>query len=308
MLSAGTVLVAVALDASLGEPAPRWHPVVWAGEYLARAGRAVPPGPPVRAVALGGVAWSLGALVSVAAGAGVARVARHLSPPLGAAVGGTALWPLLSARLLLREVAGVEEAVSTDPEGGRRALARIVSRDTAALSPDQVRAAAIESLAENLSDALVAPLFWFVVGGLPGAALHRWANTADAMWGYRTARWEHAGKVAARADDLLNLAPARLTAVLLAGPRPAVLRRVRGEARRTSSPNAGWPMGTVALRLGLRLAKEDAYVLNPAGSAPQPDDVAAALSVAGRAAVAAALLAVVAAATADHPHRPRGAA
>ena len=210
---------------------------------------------------------------------------------------GLALWPLLSARMLLAEVAAVEAAVRRDPAAGRAALSRIVSRDTSGLTGEEVRAAAVASLAENLSDSVVAPLAWYVAAGLPGAALHRYANTADACWGYRSPRWEHAGRVAARVDDLLNLVPARLTAALLA--RPADRRRLRAEARRTASPNAGWPMAAMALRLDLALAKRGHYELNAGGAAPGPGDVAAALRVARRTT----LLATALAAAADHLNR-----
>jgi adenosylcobinamide-phosphate synthase len=144
-----------------------------------------------------------------------------------------------------------------------------------------VRAAAIESLAENMSDSVVAPLLWFAIGGLPAAAIYRFANTADACWGYRTPQWLHAGRVAARADDVLNLLPARLTAVLLADwtvPRT----KLRLEARKTPSPNAGWPMTALALRFGVRLDKIESYTLNPGGRAPGPGDTEAALRLARR--------------------------
>ena len=137
-----------------------------------------------------------------------------------------------------------------------------------------VRESAIETLAENLGDSLVAPLFWFVLFGLPGAALYRFANTADAMWGYPGERggrwWQWAGKWAARADDVLNWLPARLTAALLMLGAPAALwRRLPTEARRTPSPNSGWPMSAMALRLGTTLGKPEVYRLNDA--APQPE-------------------------------------
>uniref|UniRef100_UPI003F4B2992 adenosylcobinamide-phosphate synthase CbiB n=1 Tax=Nocardioides sp. SYSU DS0663 TaxID=3416445 RepID=UPI003F4B2992 len=250
-------------------------------------------------------AWALGAVAAATAGVGLSRAARRLPGPLGSVVVGASLWPLLSARLLLEEVAAVEAALGSGRPSalvdGRRALARIVSRDTSDLTTEEVRAAALESLAENLSDSVVAPLWWFAVAGLPGAALYRYANTADAMWGYRTERWEHAGKAAARADDALNLVPARLTALLLAGPRPSVLRRLRREARRTASPNAGWPMAALALRSDVALAKPGAYTLHPAGAQPRPEDVTRALALARRAAVTAGLL--TAAATLRPPAR-----
>ena len=154
---------------------------------------------------------------------------------------GVALWPLLSSRMLLAEVAAVEAAVRRDLGAGRAALSRIVSRDTSGLTEEEVRGAAIASLAENLSDSVVAPLVWYAAAGLPGAALHRYANTADACWGYRTPRWQHAGRVAARVDDLLNLVPARLTAAA-AGParRPAAAARPRPGAPARPTPAGRW--------------------------------------------------------------------
>lgn len=287
-----SVLVATALDGMVGEPPPAAHPVVWTGRYLGVVAGAVPAGPPRRATARGGAAWLLGAAAAVAAAATVEAVARRSGPRAGVAVRGVALWPLLSARMLLTEVRAVEAALQQDLPGGRVALARIVSRETCDLTPAEVRGAAIASLAENLSDSVVAPLFWYAVGGLPAAALHRYANTADACWGYRTPRWEHAGRVAARVDDALNLAPARVTALLLTRPGAGL----RAEARRTASPNAGWPMAAAALRLDLRLAKRGAYALNPAGVEPGPSDVDAALRLARRTV----LLATGLAAAAEH--------
>jgi adenosylcobinamide-phosphate synthase len=304
----GAVLVAAGLDATWGEPPLRLHPVVWAGHYLTASGRRLPASPPTRATLLGAAAWGAGAVAATACGALVARCARRVHPAAGSLVAGVALWPLISARLLLSEVAAVEAALASGPDEGRAALARIVSRDTTSLAPEEVRAAAVESLAENLSDSVVAPLVWWSVAGLPGAALYRFCNTADAMWGYRTARWEYAGKVAARVDDVLNLVPARLTALLLAGPRHSLLRRVRGEARRTPSPNAGWPMGALAVRLDVRLPKVGVYVLNPTGDRSQPRHLQAALVTARRAIVVAVLVTSTADFVLDRPARHKSGA
>jgi adenosylcobinamide-phosphate synthase len=296
-----SVVVAGVLDRTWAEPPLAVHPVAWTGRYLARAAALVPAHPRGRALVSGGAAWLLGAGVAVGVAALVDRLAARGGGLLGGLVRGVALWPLLSVRMLLEEVAAVEAAVSEDPGSGRRALARIVSRDTRDLTPAQVRAAAVESLAENLSDSVVAPLTWYAVAGLPGAALHRYANTADACWGYRTDRWQHAGRVAARADDVLNLVPARLTALLLT---PRAGRRLAAEAARTASPNAGWPMAAMALRLDLALAKPGHYTLNPQGATPTATDVASALRVARRAA----LVALGSAALVEHltHHRPGG--
>jgi adenosylcobinamide-phosphate synthase len=200
-----------------------------------------------------------------------------------AAVGlGLCLKPLLAWRMLRTEVLAVEAALGQSLAAGRERLGWLVSRDVASLSEAQVRESAIESLAENLSDSVVAPLFWFVLAGLPGAALYRFANTADAMWGYRTVRggrqWEWAGKWAARADDVLNWLPARLTGCVLAlwaGGR--VLRALPAQAGLTPSPNSGWPMAAMALALGVRLGKPGVYTLNAAGHQPVASDVGQAI-------------------------------
>jgi adenosylcobinamide-phosphate synthase len=177
---------------------------------------------------------------------------------------GLLLKPMLAWSLLASEVEAVEGALGESLDSGRERLRWLVSRDVTALSETQVRESAIETLAENLNDSVVAPLFWFVLLGLPGAALFRFANTADAMWGYpgvyQGRNWLWAGKWAARADDVLGWLPARITALLLVmvvGGQSLV--RLRSEAARTPSPNSGWPMAAMALGLGVRLAKPGGY-------------------------------------------------
>jgi len=274
-VSAGAVVVAGVLDAPLREPPLRLHPVRLIGRYLDRVAVGVPSQPPRRATVSGGLAWGAGAVAALAVGAALERAVRD-APAVGRdVVLGLALWPLLSGRMLLDEVEAVDRALAVDIDAGRAAVSRIVSRDVVGLSETEVRQAALESLSENLSDSVVAPLFWYVVGGLPAAALYRFVNTADAMWGYRTERWRHAGTVAARADDLLNLVPARVTGVALTGRTSWA--RLHREARRTWSPNAGWPMAGLALRLDIRLGKPATYDLNPGGRQPTAADTAAAL-------------------------------
>ena len=271
--------VALLLDELFGEPPSRWHPVVAMGAWLTRVAPHVPPVPPVREVALGGLAWSTGAVAATVAGAVVARALRRLPWPAAVAVEGLALWPLLSGRLLRREVAAVEDALARSLPQGRAQVSRLVSRDTSVLDAEAVRGAALGSLAENLSDSVVAPLLAHAVGGVAGAALYRWTNTADAMWGYRTPRWAHAGRVAARADDLANLVPARLSALLLlaVARAPRLLPVVAQQAGLTPSPNGGWPMGAMAQVLDVRLVKADVYALHAGARAAGPDDTRRAL-------------------------------
>jgi adenosylcobinamide-phosphate synthase len=286
--------LALLVDEAWGEPPARLHPVVWMGHYLDRAGRLVPTEPPVRATLAGGLAWGVGLVAATAAGRLVDRLAARLPTPLGLAVRSAALSTLLSSRLLRTEVAAVEDALVRSVEEGRAQVARLVSRDTATLTATEVRAAALSTLSENLCDSVVAPLLAHAVGGLPGAAAYRYVNTADAMWGYRDARRRHAGTVAARADDLANLLPARLSGLLLLGPRaasPRDVRRLRQQARLTPSPNGGWPMGALALRLGVRLPKPGVYELGAGGRDPQAADTAAALRLVAGASIQAAAVA-----------------
>jgi adenosylcobinamide-phosphate synthase len=274
-----SIILALLIDRWWGEPPARLHPVVWMGHYLKRAGKGLPDRGPKMAFFLGTAYWLAGAALTAAAygyaGVMLARLPLWLDVSLTAVL----LKPLFALRMLLSEVAAVERSLTQGVESGRARLALIVSRDTTQLDSSEVRESALESLAENLSDSVIAPLFWFAIFGLPGAAVYRFANTADAMWGYR-GRWEWAGKFAARTDDLLNLVPARITAfgLLLAGPnRKTLLRQLPREAARTASPNSGWPMGALALSLNIRLRKPRVYALNADGPAPSAQDTITAL-------------------------------
>ena len=318
------LLLALAIDRLWGEPPVRLHPVVWMGNYLAWAGehlqrvaRPWEPGgaeerPDWAAFAWGTVAWVAGAVLVLAVSWGAMVGLQALAGAAEGGAGGGEVWrhavsvlllalllkPLLAWAMLRTEVLAVEAALS-GPNGslaaGRERLSWLVSRDVTQLSEAGVRESAIESLAENLSDSVVAPLFWFVLLGLPAAAVYRLANTADAMWGYRGSyrgkTWEWAGKWAARADDVLNWIPARLTAVALwaAGvwqARPAGCAGLHGlaqEAAQTPSPNSGWPMAAMALALDVSLRKPGVYTLHAAGQAPAAAATAQAVGLAGRA-------------------------
>ena len=284
--------LALLVDRFLGEPPVRWHPVVWMGHYLGRAGRRIAPaaGSPAihkdfKRFSAGALAWFAGAAMVLVASSALQWAAWQL-PAWGAVLlTGLALKPLLAWRMLRDEVQAVEAALAISLDAGRTQLGRLVSRDVSQLNANEVRESAIESLAENLNDSVVAPVFWFVLFGLPGAALYRFANTADAMWGYR-GRWEWAGKWAARADDVLSWLPARITALLLAVvalPSPFLpLVAMWRESGHTPSPNSGWPMATMALLLGVRLGKPGVYVLNAPGRAPTPADLQRAVKLAGK--------------------------
>lgn len=289
MATLAVPLLALLIDHRFGEPRPAWHPVVGMGRLLGAMARRLPSSPPGPAFARGALAWSAGALVVVTLAVLVQALLHRLAAaawPCGPLVVGLGsallLKPLLALRMLVDEVQAVELAIAESLAAGRAQVARLCSRDTAKLDAVALRETAIESLAENLNDSVIAPLFWFALAGLPGAALYRWANTADACWGYRTARWEWAGKFAARADDVLSWLPARLCALLL-WPRGqgGALRR---DAQRTPSPNGGWPMAAMALRLDVRLGKPGVYQLNGSAAPAAPGDIARAVALARRAA------------------------
>ena len=286
--------LALVIDRRWGEP-PVWlHPVVLMGRYLGALGPRLCALPSASALVGGMLAWSLGACLVAALGLAVELVLQlggllaGMDAPWITAVQAVLLAlmlkPMLAWRMLRDEVAGVEQALATSLPAGRLQLQRLVSRDVTHLDATTVRESAIETLAENLNDSVIAPLFWFAVGGLPAAALYRFANTADAMWGYR-GRYEWAGKWAARADDVLSWLPARLTAGLLviASGRRLSWSSLRRQAAHTPSPNGGWPMGAMALLLDIQLRKPGVYVLHADGVLAQPHHTRQALACAGRA-------------------------
>jgi adenosylcobinamide-phosphate synthase len=283
---------AAGLDLAFGEPPVRLHPVVgmgrlldvlerWLDRDLSRA-----PGARRRD---GVLAWCAGAGVVLAA----AELARRAPWPVQA----LALWSCWSGTLLLSEVAAVEDALTDGVDAGRTRVAWLVSRDTSQLTPGEVRSAALETLAENLNDGVVATAWWWAIGGIPAALLHRYADTADSRLGYRTPNRSDVGRPAARIDDVLAAVPARLTAIALRGVAPdATLQR---EAARTPSPNSGWPMAALALRLGVRLRKPDAHDLNIDAPLPRAADLRRGLAVARRVVVGTYVTAVLAGAARD---------
>jgi adenosylcobinamide-phosphate synthase len=167
---------------------------------------------------------------------------------------------LLAQKSLADHVRAVADALRLSLGDGKRAVARIVGRDTQAMDPPAVARSAIESAAENLSDGVIAPAFWFLIAGLPGLLIYKIVNTADSMIGYRTPRHADFGWAAARFDDLLNLIPARLTALMIwavtSRPDP---RGILHDAPLHRSPNAGWPEAAMAHGLGIALSGPRSY-------------------------------------------------
>jgi adenosylcobinamide-phosphate synthase len=247
------VLAAAALEAMVGYPAALHrrvpHPVVWMGALISRL-----------EAAFNRPAWSDGA--RRLAGIGTLLIIVLVSGLLGwllARFGGPYVVAIvgtlgLAQRSLHQHVAAVLRPLKAgDLDAAREAVAKIVGRDVERLDAGGVAAAAIESLAESFNDGVVAPIFWFVVAGLPGLFVYKAVNTADSLIGHREPRWRAFGWASARFDDLLNLAPARLAGALIAlagrGGWAVMLR----DAGKHASPNAGWPEAAMAGALGVRL-------------------------------------------------------
>ncbi len=166
------------------------------------------------------------------------------------------LWAAIGWKSLFEHVKAV--SASSTPEQARQKVGYIVGRNTSHMTEQDIHRATIESLAENTSDAIIAPLFWFALLGAPGAWLYRMINTLDAMWGYKNKRYRHFGWCAAKTDDLANFVPARITALLLLIQKPAlfrkpVLQQIRQQAGQHLSPNAGFPETAMAFLLDLKL-------------------------------------------------------
>ncbi|MCW2246754.1 adenosylcobinamide-phosphate synthase [Azospirillum fermentarium] len=263
---------ALAVEGLAGYPGPLYarisHPVVWFGALINRLDRMLNhDGAPPLKRRLAGV-LGLAALLAVVGWGSAALAAALRTLPFGWLLEALAASTLLAQRSLYDHVAAVAAGLRDGGlEGGRRAVAMIVGRDPATLDEHGVARAAIESLAENFSDGIVAPAVWLAAGGLPGIALYKAINTADSMIGHRTPRHEAYGWAAARLDDLVNLPGSRLAALLVIGAAAltpgadpqAAAASVRKDATRHRSPNAGWPESAMAGALDLRLGGPRVY-------------------------------------------------
>lgn len=274
--------LALLLDVLLGDPPNRWHPVAWMGSQIGWLRRRAPnSGNRAQFVYGAGVAVG-GAAVWGGIGALATRLMRSLPKPLARFLEVAALKSALSLKGLERAGRAVETPLAAgNLEDARKQISwHLVSRDTSELTEAQVAAATIESLAENASDSVLAPLFWYGVAGLPGALAYRYLNTCDAMLGYRDAEREWLGKASARLDDAANLIPARLTALAIVASTPLVGGHVgaawriwRRDARKTVSPNAGHPMAAAAGALGVELDKVGVYRLGAEGREAGDQDI-----------------------------------
>lgn len=264
---------AVIWDLLLGEPPARYHPVIYMGKYISALWRYRPSGKEKPLLVFGGALVLLGGYLFIIP----ARLLGIFPDFFYALLAIPLLKTTFSLAGLLEAGEGVRLSLEAgDLPGARRKLSRdLVSRETEDLSPSEAAGAAIESLAENLTDSVASPLFFFGVLGLPGAFFYRFCNTCDSMIGYRGGDMEWGGKFAARCDDVLNWVPARISAfiMLAAGAMAGEnllggIEALRRERVFTASPNAGWTMAVMAGLLGVTLEKRGAYSLAGGGSAP----------------------------------------
>ncbi|HEY6003571.1 MAG TPA: adenosylcobinamide-phosphate synthase CbiB [Anaeromyxobacter sp.] len=283
--------LAIVIDVAAGEYPSALHPVVWMGRCISFLERWAPA-----AGKLWQLAWGAMTAIAVplvfAAGAALLVLGSRRLGWAGVPLEALALKSTFALRELGRAGARVREALGRGALGeAREGLKALCSRDSSQLDPPRLAAAAIESLGENASDSVIAPIFWYLLLGLPGAFAYRTANTLDARIGYH-GRYEWLGKPAARLDDLWNLVPARLTALLLLGAGllcGADARRgarvLLRDGRKTESPNAGRPMAALAGLLGVELEKVGHYRLGDPVRPLGPEQIGAAWRIVSLAAV-----------------------
>lgn len=287
MISRNTVRLAgaatgVALDWALGEPPTPVHPVAWFGRAMTALERLWWADERRR----GAAHLAVGTGAAAATGAVLTRL---LGSPFAATAAATSI--ATGGRMLGETARTIGEALAAgDLDSARDQLPGLVGRDPTGLDASEIARAAIESVAENTVDAVVAPLLWGAFGGAPGVLAHRAVNTLDAMVGHRSARYEQFGWASARADDVINWVPARVAAGLVTTVRPhaapAIARTVRHDARAHPSPNGGVIEAAYAAALGIRLGGTNRYadrvehrgVLNPRGRRPEPADIARAVN------------------------------
>lgn len=254
MSTVAVLILALTLDAVMGEPKWLWdrapHPAVLMGRAVGWLDRTMNS-------QRGGIMAGAGALAILMTGAYAMGWGLDL---LGPVVEIIVVAILVAQRSLVQHVAAVADGLRVSLGDGRRAVSMIVSRDTAQMDQSGVARSAIESAAENMSDGVVAPVFWFLVGGLPALLVYKVVNTADSMIAYRTPKYEYFGKATAYADDILNFIPARITCALIAVPAGVFnWRDIARDARQHRSPNAGWPEAAMAHAIGVALAGPRSY-------------------------------------------------
>ena len=279
-------LLAAAYDILLGEMPARIHPVVWIGRLISFLHLRFP------ASKIGGMALALVVIsVTVLSGHLLVRAAGYL-PLLPLLLSAFLLKSTFAMRCLIQVSSDIGKMIEEDMSQARSMLPALVGRDTASLSQGQASSAVIESLSENYVDGILSPIFYYVLFsplglGLEAALAFKAVSTMDSMVGYKTKGLKEVGFAGARADDLLNFIPARLSIFSIALARPlragAALRAAWRYHGRTPSPNSGWPMAACAGALGLKLEKPGGYVLLDEGEEPRTSDVPRAIGLIQRA-------------------------
>ena len=292
------VIAALAFDALIGDPDWLWrrpgHPVAWIGALIGVLDRGLNREDRSQQQRKTAGITGTAAMVVLSAAAGILVQTTVQQLPMGNLAVALIASIFIAQRSLYQHVARVRSAFAEGGlAGARKAVAMIVGRDPEQLDEAGICRAAIESCAENFSDGVVAPVFWLALLGLPGLIAYKTINTADSMIGHRSERYESFGWAAARLDDLVNLIPTRLSALLLASTAPIAggaistsLRVAGRDASRHRSPNAGWPESAMAGALGVALAGprryathmvEDPFLNAEATSQIVPDDIGRAL-------------------------------
>ena len=252
-------LIGWLLDRLFGDPERLPHPVVLFGKMIAKGERMLNLG---RWRVLKGALLAV-MLISVVVFATwtMIVVADKVNIYLGMAMRAILVFYCLAGTTLIREVRQVFYAIDSSLDEGRQQVARIVGRDTSELTDEEVRKAALETLAENLNDGVIAPLFWLAIGGVPAMMGYKMVNTLDSMIAYHSPRYLKFGKAAARIDDIANYIPARLTALLMliAARRPNLVSFVMKYGPCHASPNSGWPEAALAGILGCRFGGPHKY-------------------------------------------------
>lgn len=259
MNNAIALLIGWVLDLFAGDPARLPHPVVWFGKAIAACEHRLNKGR--RRMLKGALTSVTLVLTTFAATCFLHQQLCLVSDLLCMVVDAILIFYCLAGTTLIREVRQVFLAVDRSLEAGRTQVARIVGRDTSQLSAQEVRTAALETLAENLSDGVIAPLFWLALLGVPGMLAYKMVNTLDSMIGYKTERYRDYGCWAAHIDDVANYIPARLTALLMviATGRLSLWRFVWRNGRRHASPNSGYPEAALAGILDCRFGGPHYY-------------------------------------------------
>ena len=251
------IILGYVLDLIFGDPAWLPHPVVWFGKMISWGEHRLNKGR--WRMAKGAVMSIFLILLVFSVVWGLARLFPNAI--VWCVLNTILIFYCLAGTTLISEVRQVFLALDQSLEAGRKQVARIVGRDTSELTAQEVRTAALETLAENLSDGVIAPLFWLAVLGVPGMVAYKMVNTLDSLIGYRTERYKDFGCWAARIDDIANYIPARLTAVLMviASGKPSLLAFVWRNGRKHASPNSGYPEAALAGALDCRFGGPHYY-------------------------------------------------